>query len=62
MFQFLERVVKSQFKFTLHTFLIDLCLSRGSGICQVSINELDRTGEEVIKGLEPVGEMGKGHA
>lgn len=39
---FLEKAVNSHFKFTLHTFLIDFCLSRASGICQVSINKLER--------------------
>lgn len=52
---FLEMAVNSHFKFTLHTSQIDLCLSRGSGICQVSDDKLEWTLEEVITGLEPVG-------
>ena len=38
----LDREAKSHFKFTLPTFLIDFCLSKGSGICQISINKLER--------------------
>ena len=41
-YSFLKRVVKSHFKFILLTFLIDFCLSRGSGICQVSMDKLER--------------------
>lgn len=56
---FLEMAVNSHFKFTLHTSLIDLCLSRSSGICQGSVNKLEWTWEEVIMGLEPGGERGE---
>lgn len=56
---FLEMAVNSHFKFTLHTSLIDLCLSGGSGICPVSIDTREWTSEEVITRLEPGEERGE---
>lgn len=56
---FLEMAVNSHFKFTLHASLINLCLSRDSGICQVSVDKLEWTSEEVIIGLEPRGVRGE---